>query len=131
MSATSVLKKIGIVLATAGADVTKIMGLPFVSQLIGLIPGKLGQTVQTVSGDLNQFAGFIGMAETMFPSIEGAKTGSQKLNAASPLVQKAILLWAQDNLPGHNKLLVDPAVFASHCQAFTSDLANILNDFGD
>ncbi len=127
----SVLKKIGILLATAGADITKIMGLPFISQLLGLIPGKLGVTVSTVAGDLNTFAGFISTAEAMYPSIEGAKTGSAKLTAASPLVAKTILLWAQANLPGHNKLLVTPEVFASHCQAFTSDFANILNDFGD
>jgi hypothetical protein len=127
----SVLKKIGIILATLGADVTKIMGFPFISQLLGMIPGKLGQVVTTAAGDLNIFAGFISTAEAMYPSIAGAKTGSQKLAAAAPLVQKSVLLWAQENLPGHNKLIVPPEVFASHCQAFTSDFANIMNDFGE
>lgn len=127
----SVLKKIGIILATVGSDITKILGFPFISQLLGLIPGKLGQTVVTVAGDLNQFAGFLSMAEAMYPSIAGAKTGSLKLTAASPLMQQGILLWAQANLPGHNKLLVPEEVFAGHVRAWTSDFADIMNDFGD
>lgn len=134
----SVLKKIGIVLATIGTDVTKFLGLPFISQLLGSIPGKLGQTVEGVVqkventvGDLNTFAQFITIAEAMIPSVAGAKTGSAKLTAASPLVQKEILLWAQSNLPGHNKIITSPEAFAAHCTAFTSDLADILNDFGE
>ena len=127
----SVLKKIGIALATAGADITKFLGFPFVSQLLGMIPGKLGQVATTAAGDLNTFAGFITTAEAMYPAIAGAKTGSQKLAAAAPLVQKSVLLWAQESLPGHNKLQVGPEVFAQHCQALTSDFADILNDFGD
>lgn len=134
----SVLKKIGIVLATIGTDITKFLGLPFISQLLGSIPGKLGQTVEGVVqkvetgvGDLNTFVQFIVIAETILPSVSGAKTGSAKLTAAAPLVQKEILLWAQSNLPGHNKIITSPDLFAQHCQAFTSDLADILNDFGE
>jgi hypothetical protein len=127
----SVLKKIGLFLAGAGADITKIMGFPFISQLLGLIPGKFGQVVTTTVGDLNTFAGFVSIAEAMYPAVEGAKTGSQKLAAASPLVQKSILLWANSNLPGHNKLIVAPEVFAAHVKSFTSDFADILNDFGE
>jgi hypothetical protein len=127
----SVLKKIGIFLAGAGADITKILGFPFISQLLGLIPGKLGQTVTTIAGDLNQFAGFASMAEAMYPSIAGAKTGSAKLTAATPLVEKALLLWAQDNLPGHSKLLVSPEVFSADAGAFMSTFVKIMNDFGE
>jgi len=127
----SVLKKIGIFLEGAGADITKIMGFPFISQLLGAIPGKLGQDVRTGVADLNTFAQFVSIGETMFQSVDGSKTGSQKLAAVSPLVQKAVLAWAQSSLPGHNKLLVAPEVFAQHCTAFTSDFADILNDFGE
>lgn len=127
----SVLKKIGIVLATVGADVSQIMGFPFIGQILGMIPGKLGGEVRTVAGDLNQFAGFLSLGEALYPSIDGAKTGSQKLRAVSPLVQKAILLWAQNNLPGHSKLVVPEEVFMAHVMAWTSDFADILNDFGD
>jgi len=127
----SVLKKIGIFLAGAAADITKIMGFPFISQLLGMIPGKIGHEVTTVAGDLNTFAGIVSVAEGMFPSIDGAKTGSAKLAAAAPLVQKSIQLWAQSNLPGHSKLRVAPEVFAGHVKACTSDFADILNDFGE
>jgi hypothetical protein len=134
----SVLKKIGTILAGVGSDITKILGLPFISQLLGAIPGKLGQEVGTVVtdvktgvADLNTFFGIISLAEAMYPSVSGSKTGSQKLAAASPIVQKAILAYAQSNLPGHSKLIVSPEVFSSHCSALTSDLANILNDFGE
>jgi hypothetical protein len=127
----SVLKKIGIFLASASADVTKLMGFPFISSLLSVIPGKLGQEVKTVAGDLNTFAGFISMAEAMYPSIDGAKTGSLKLTAAAPLVQKGVLLWAQENLPGHNKLIVTPEEFAQRCKNLTSDFAMILNSFGE
>jgi hypothetical protein len=127
----SFLKKIGIILASASSDITKVLGFPFVSQLLGMIPGKLGADVKTAVVDLNTFAGFVTTAEVMFPSIDGAKTGSAKLTAASPLFQKAILAWAGMNLPGHNKLLVTPEVFASHVTQFTSDFATIMNDFGE
>jgi hypothetical protein len=127
----SVLKKIGIFLAGAASDITKIMGFPFISQLLGLIPGKLGAEVTTVAGDLNTFAGIVSTAEAMYPSIAGAKTGSAKLTAAAPLVQKSILLWAESNLPGHNKIITSPELFAQHCQNFTSAFADILNDFGE
>jgi hypothetical protein len=127
----SVLKKIGIFLAGAGADITKILGFPFISQLLGLIPGKLGATVQTAVADLNTFAGFVSIGEAMFPAVAGAQTGSAKLTAITPLFQKSILLWAQSSLPGHNKLMVTPEVFAQKCGNITSDWADIMNCFGE
>jgi hypothetical protein len=108
-----------------------VLGFPFISQLLGLIPGKLGQEVQTGVADLNTFAGFVSIGEAMFPSLNGEKRGSEKLVAVTPLFQKSVLLWAQSNLPGHNKLLVTPEVFAQHCGNFTSDWAVIMNDFGE
>jgi sulfite exporter TauE/SafE len=132
MSATSVLKKIGIVLATAGEDVTKVLGFPFVSQLLGMIPGRLGAQVQTVAGDLNSFAGIVATAEAMFPAVAGAApTGSAKIAAATPLIAKELQLWAASNLPGHSKLIVSPEQFQADAAAFGSALVKILNDFGE
>jgi hypothetical protein len=135
----SVLKKIGVFLAGAGSDITKLLGLPFISQILGALPAKISGEVKSVVGvvqtgvaDLNTFFGIISLAEAMYPAgSTNLKTGSQKLAAAAPIVQKAILAYAESNLPGHNKVIVAPDVFAAHCQALTSDLANILNDFGE
>lgn len=135
----SVLKKIGMFLMGAGADITKFLGLPFISQLLGALPAKLSQDVSKAVGyvqagvaDLNTIAGIVSLAEAMYQPTSGTpKTGSQKLAAAAPIVQKAILAWAESNLPGHNKIIVPPEVFAAHCEAFTSDFANIMNDFGE
>lgn len=126
----SVLKKIGLVLLKVGSIATEIMGFPFVAQLLGQA-GKAGQIATTVISDFGTMAQAVSLAEVAYPSIDGAKTGSQKLLAASPLVQQQILLWAQSNLPGHDKLKVDPTVFAGHVKSFTSSFADILNDFGN
>jgi len=127
----SVLKKIGIFLASASADATKFLGFPFLSQLLGMIPGKLGSNIRTGVADLDTLTGFASIAEAAFPAIGDAKLGSQKLALASPLVQKSVLLWAQSSLPGHNKLIVPPEKFSADCQKFMSDWADILNDFGE
>jgi hypothetical protein len=134
----SVLKKIGIFMAGAGSDITKLLGLPFISQLLGAIPGKLGQgvnaavaDVRTGVADMNTIFGILSMAEMMFPSKDGAKTGSQKLAGAAPVMGKMVQAWADSNLPGHNKLLVSPEVFAAKVQTWTSDTADVLNCFGE
>lgn len=134
----SVLKKIGSILATVGADVSKFFNLPFVAQILGYLPVKTEQTVQAgiqkveaVAGDLTKLSQFVVMAEAMYQAEAGQKTGSAKLNAAAPLIQNDILVWAQSNLPGHNKIVTSPELFAQHCAAFTSSLADILNDFGE
>lgn len=125
----SVLKKIGLVLLKVGSVASELMGFPFIAQLLG--QGKVAAEVKGIVSDFGTMAQSVSMAEVAFPSIAGAKTGSQKLAAAAPLVQQQMLLWAQSNLPGHNKLLVDSNLFAAHCKALTSDFADILNDFGD
>lgn len=134
----SALEKVGSILATVGADVSKFFNLPFVAQILGYLPTKVAQEtqsvvqkVETVAGDLSKLSQFIVMAEAMYQAEAGQKTGSQKLAAAAPLIQNDILVWAQLNLPGHNKIVTSPALFAQHCAAFTSSLADILNDFGE
>jgi hypothetical protein len=122
----SVLKKIGQVLLTAGSVATELMGFPFLSTILG----HTAPVVGTVLGDLGKVAGIISTVEVAYPSIDGAKTGSAKLQAATPLVGQIILQWAQSNLPGHSKLLVPPTTFQSHVQAFTSSFADLMNDFG-
>lgn len=130
---TSVLKKIGQTILTASGIATEVMQFPFVSSLLTGAASKLGATgtaITTGIGDLNSVAQIISMMEVAFPNVNGP-TGSAKLAAAAPLVQQVILNWAQSNLPGHDIIKVDPATFAEHCAAFTSDFANLMNDFGD
>lgn len=131
----SVLRKIGQAILRGSAVGTEIMQLPFVSQLLAgaatAIGGHTGAGITTAIGDFNAVSGIIATGEVMFPSIAGSKTGSAKLTAATPLVATVVQRWAESNLPGHNKLHVDPEVFSSHCKDLTSAWANILNDFGD
>lgn len=131
----SVLQKIGAAILKGAAVGTEIMQLPFVSQMLAgaasAIGGKPGAVITTAVGDFNALSGIIATGEVMFPSIAGSKTGSQKLQAAAPLIQTTVQTWAASNLPGHNKLKVEPAVFAQHCKNLTGAWADILNDFGD
>lgn len=132
MSFTSVLKKIGIVLLDGSQIATEVMGFPFISQLLGNIKigtTNVGAVATTVTSDLNSIASIISMSETMFPAIAGAKTGSAKLAAASPLVQQALLLWASSNLPGHNKVK-DPALLTKAAGEITGGFADFLNSLG-
>lgn len=129
---TSVLKKVGQVLLKGGEIATEVMGMPFVSQLLGgagsLLGGKAGTVITTVASDFTSIASILGFMETAFPA---TGSGSQKLEAAAPVVQQIVLNWAQSGLPGHNKLKSDPTVFAVHVKALTSSFADIMNDFGD
>ena len=119
------LKKIGTV-------VLKIIGiatgvLPLISQA-GLVPQS---TATSVADRLTSALNAIVTAEQMFTAANGAdaKTGSQKLAAATPyvttLVQDAIAL-----LPNNPKLK-DSAKFEAACTAITSALADALNAYGD
>lgn len=126
----SVLSKIGQVLLTAGGIAAEVMEFPFLSTLLG--GSRAGAVAATALGDLSKVASIVSVVETGFAAIAPAdKTGSAKLKAATPMVQQVILDWAGSNLPGHNKLHVDPQIFAAHVGAFTSAFVDILNDFGD
>jgi hypothetical protein len=124
---TSVLKKIGQVLLKATEVSTEIMGFPFLSQLLAGHP-NIPASVTTVTGDLNNIAAILSLMETAFPA---SGTGSQKLAASTPAIQQIVLLWAQSNLAGHNKVKVEATKFSADVAKFTSAFADILNDFGD
>lgn len=129
-SFVSVLKKIGQILVKGAAITSEIMGFPFVSQILGAI--KIGGTTAggiatTVSNDFGTLAGIISVAETMFPA---PGSGSSKLQAASPLIQQALLSWAQSNLPGHNKVK-DPLLLAKAAGEITTGFADFMNALGD
>ena len=126
---TSVLKKIGTVLLDAGQIATQVLGFPFISDLLGGIKlggSTAGSVVSTVVSDLGSVASIVSMAEAMFP---GTGTGSQKLAAASPLVQQALLTWATSNLPGHSKVK-DPQLLAKAAGEITGGFADFLNALG-
>jgi hypothetical protein len=124
----SVLKKIGTVLLKAGSIATEIMGFPFIGQLLGA--SKVGAIAGTVLGDFSTVAQVLSLVEAAYPTIGTVKTGSKKLQAAAPIVEKVILQWAASNLPGHNKVK-DAAAFSAHAKALTSAFADVLNDFGE
>lgn len=129
MSFTSVLKKIGVVLLDGSKIATEVMGFPFISQLLGGIKigtSNVGAVATTITGDFNTLASIVSMTETMF---SGAQTGPQKLAAATPVVQQAILLWANSNLPGHNKVK-DPALLAKAAGEIAGGFADAMNSFG-
>lgn len=127
------LKKIGTVILDGSQIASEVMGFPFIAQLLGQV--KVGTTnagaiVTTATSDLNSVASIVSMAEAMFPAVGGAKTGSAKLAAASPLVQQALMSWAQSNLPGHNKVK-DPVLLAKAAGEICSGMADAMNSFGD
>jgi hypothetical protein len=67
------------------------------------------------------------MLETAFPT---TGSGSQRVAAGAPLVQQSVLLWAQSNLPGHNKVK-DPVKLATGCSGLLGNWADIMNSFGE
>lgn len=129
MSFVSILKKIGTVIVDGAAIGSEIMGFPFVSQLLTGLNPKISGTVTTVTSDLNTIAGIITTAEAMFPSVAGAKTGSQKLAAVTPVVQNALQAWATSNLPG--KKSKDPALFTKAAGEISQGMVDLLNSYGD
>lgn len=124
---TSVLKKIGQVLLTGGEVAAAVMGMPFVAQLLGGLSSKAQADIQTGLGDFNTIAGIASLMETIFSE---PGSGSVKLAKGAPLVQQAILVWAQSNLPGHNKVK-DPVKLAAASAGILSNFADALNSFGD
>ena len=123
----SVLKKIGQVLVTGGQVATQLMGFPFITSLLGQLSPKIQQGIQTGIGDFNALAGIATMMETAFPT---TGSGSQRVAAGAPLVQQAILLWAQSNLPGHNKVH-DPSKLANAAAGILANWADAMNSFGE
>ena len=124
---TSVLQKVGAAIVKAASVTSEIMGFPFVAEMLGTIPGKTVQLAATASGDLGSLAKIVTTAEAMF---QATGTGSQKLAAATPLVQQTLLTWAQSNLPGHSSVK-DPAKLAAASAQITGGFADFLNALGD
>lgn len=89
------------------------------------IPGKAGQAIQTGINDFEQVAGVVQTVETVFTTINGpdAKTGPEKLLAATPLVAQVIL--QSSALAG--KKIADPTLFQSGCAKVAGGFADILN----
>lgn len=126
----SILSKIGSVLRTVAVVGSDLAGFPFIGQLIGAIPGKAGQVATIAYSDFNAVAQVLSIVEAGVPSVNGVKTGSQKLSIAAPIVQQIILTWAHSNLPGHDKVK-DPAKLATAAAGIASNFADALNAFGD
>lgn len=112
------LSKVGTVLA-------KIVG--FISGLTPLIGntfgGQAAAVTTQVGTSLDQALGVIQVAEAMFAATGAAKTGPQKLQAATPFISK--LLLATETL-AHAKIQ-DAAKFNAAAEGITSALADLLN----
>ena len=113
-----------------GALATKIVGV--VTGGMGLIqpalPTKDQAVATTVTDKMESALNVIVTTEQMFTAAGlGAKTGSQKLQAATPFVSQ--LIQQTDLLSGQRPK--DEAAFEKGCTALTSALADILNSFGD
>lgn len=116
-------------LSVVGADLKKALPIIFgiTRAAAAFLPG--GSVVATVIADLNMIPGLIVTGESMFPAIAGATTGSQKLAAVTPMVQQLIIQYANDKLPGANKIL-DPQKLANASAQITSGFADALSSFG-
>lgn len=130
-SFTSVLKKIGTVVVEGAQIATQVMGFPFLTQLLGQLKSgpAITTAANTVTTDLNTIAGIISMAEIMFPAENGTQTGAQKLAAATPAVQQALMTWAQSNLPGHSSVK-NSALLNKAAGEIAGGFADLLNSFG-
>lgn len=113
-----------------GSIVLKIVGiaageLPLIAPAL---PPKVATVAAAAVDKLDQGLGVITTAEQMFTAAgQGAKTGSAKLQAATPFV--AALVQQTDTLVG--KKPKDEAGFEKACTALTSALADIMNSYGD
>ena len=124
MGFISILKKVGLGFKTAGAIGAELAGLPFVSQI--LAGSKAQAIVNKVLGDLDDIAAIIGTVEAI-GAIRGV-TGAEKLEMAAPLVEKALIQWAESSLPGSE--LKDKDKAAAAARQITSGLADFLNAWG-
>lgn len=115
-------------LKTVGSVALKVVGVA-----TGLMPLVQRATVPNTQASVIEdklVAGFnvIATAEQMFQAAMGpdAKTGSQKLKAATPFIAGIV-----QSIPiFDNKKPKDEAAFEQHCADLTSALANIFNDYG-
>lgn len=118
------LKKLGLAVAQIAADVTGFG--PIINTFL---PAKAQAVATTVESDFTKIAGQIATVETAFAALNdpSAKTGSQKLIAAAPLV--SMVIKGTELLAG--KKIKDQAKYESGVQAVTSGVADILSSLGD
>ena len=119
------LKVFGLAVVKAAEIVTGIV--PLIS---GALPSSAA-TATAVASDFGKVANVIQTVEVGFAAISGAdKSGSQKLQAATPLVKQVVLDWLQSGTLGSKKVK-DQQAFDNACTALTSSFADLLNSLGD
>jgi hypothetical protein len=113
-----------------GQVILKVVGLasgfePMLQPLLGTLGSKVSAIEQTVVGDLTKIAGVIGTAEAMIGAINdpNAKTGADKLKAATPFVAQVV--QSTEFMLG--KKIHDTALFAQGCTKITDGMADVLN----
>jgi hypothetical protein len=120
------LKTFGLAVVKAAEIVTGIVPL-----VAGALPANAANATATVASDFSKVANVIQTVEVGFAAISGAdKSGSQKLQAATPLVKQVVLDWLQSGTLGSKKVK-DQAGFDNACTELTSGFADLLNSLGD
>jgi hypothetical protein len=112
-----------------GSVVLKIIGIA--TGVMPLIQSATASNPTAAAIEDKLVAGFsvVATAEQMFAAAMGpnAKSGSQKLAAATPYVAGLV-----QSLPVFTgKKPKDEAAFEQHCRNLTSAMADIFNDYGD
>ncbi len=118
------LKKLGLAVAQIAATVTG-----FGPILNTFLPAKVQAEAVTVESDFTKMAGQVATVESVFAATSdpAAKTGSQKLIAAAPLV--SMVVKGSELLAG--KKIVDQAKYEAGVTSVTSGIADILSSLGD
>ena len=118
----SFLKKFGQIAGEVGKVALSVAGVaPYVQ---AALPGQ-SEKIQIVSADLAQIATIAQEVEVIGQAL--SLPGTQKLQAATPLVAQVIL---QSSLLANHKIS-NPALFAQGSQKIADGMADVLNSLKD
>lgn len=119
------LKKFGVVVQKIATAASQF--IPLLAVFTPLIPAAEQPTVARVTDKLDQAITVLVTAEQMFAAAGVAKSGSDKLKAATPFI--AALLKNSELLAG--KSVQNEQLFETASSQLTSALADVLNSFGE
>ncbi|MGA8221474.1 MAG: hypothetical protein WB780_07440 [Candidatus Acidiferrales bacterium] len=121
------LKKLGLILSKIGTVAAEVAGFgPIINTFL---PAKVAAVAVPVEDTFTKIGGQVATIETAFAAIgdPSARTGSEKLTAAAPLV--SLILKDSELLAG--KKIVDQAKYEQGVNSVTSGVADILSSVGD
>jgi hypothetical protein len=127
------LKKLGRVLAKGAEAIGELAGYgPLIHLLTGFLPKGAQPAVEAGISDVTLIAKEIVTAEKVLASLSdpALKTGSQKLQAASPGVALILDQWARSGVLGSAKVK-DKAKADAAVKQITAGMADYLSAYGD